>query len=189
LAAFLERIEVLQHYIVILISLQVILEIYKLHSSLQSNPAGPGLLDAARTFLPIAPRRVPSDLEPPSRQRTQVERLEHDEPLAITSRQIKVSTPQENSSDTVEGPTIDFGITEQRGIQLVPGMGTAFSHWSRNFPSMKNQIEHVTAGTSLLRQPEVCIPSIIRRWFTYFFLRLSRMCHLTLLFAVLACAC
>jgi hypothetical protein len=159
IAAFLERIEVLQHHIVILIPLQVILVIYELNSPLQSNPAGPGLLDTARTFFPIAPRRVPSTLEPPFEQRTQPDRLTHDEPLAITSRQIKVSTPQENSSETVEGPTIDFGTTEQHDKELAPEMDTAFSHWSRNFPSMKKQIEDLTVGTPLFRQSEVCITS------------------------------
>lgn len=166
-AAFLERIEGLQHYIVIPIPLPVILAIYGLHLPLQSNSAGAGLLDAARTFLPIAPRRVPSTLEPLFEQRTQADRLKHDEPLAITSRQIKVSTPQEDSSETAEGPTIDFDITEQRDRQLGLGMDTAFSHWSLNFPFMKKRIEHLTAGTSLLRQPEVCTHSMIQGWFTY----------------------
>ena len=128
LAAFSERIEVLRHHMVILIPLQVIVVKYELNSSLQSNPAGSGLLDAARTLLPIAPRRVPSNVEPSFQQRMQATQLKHDEPLAVTSHQIKVSIPQEDSSGTVEGPAIDF-------------------------PSMKNQMEHLAAGTSLLLQP------------------------------------
>jgi len=148
------------------------IEVFQHH--VMSSPAVPGLVAEVQNIIPVTAKTVPPKPER-LRQRTQAE-----------------PTPQKNTGNTVEQSAIINldGIPKQRARQPGTSTESASSHWSPIFLAMKKHIEQLSAGTSLLRQPEVCIPGRIQTRLTNPILRLTRERHpISLHFAVLACAC